>query len=179
MAWDIIAIAAAFGSTGAEGSFFSINLIWSVLNFLIFIALLYLLTRRQVRELFMTRRNHLAKAIEEGQKQKEEAERLYEEALRRKETLEEEIKSIVDATSRDAEVMAQRIINNAEALAEKVRKESVRLAEGEVSRVKRVLVEEVSHIVEKRAREILQEHLRPEDHERLAFKVIEELEEGK
>lgn len=163
-------------SSASEESFFSMNLVWSIINFIMFLFLLYFFSRKQVRDFFFSRKNELARGIEEGKKQKEEAEKIYTEAIEKKEKLDKDIKELVENTVKEAEKNAQKIIENAKEMAEKIKAESKKIVQGEVQKAKAELMTEVSEIVRKRSEEILREKVLPEDNKKLIEELLQNLE---
>lgn len=166
-------------SAGGAGSF--LGLVGSglprVVNFLIFVAALYYLLRKPVGEFFAQRARAIARDLEEAQRARQAAAQELERVRAQTARLEEELAAIRARAEAEAEAEYERLWREAQAEAEKIRA----LAAREIEMARRAAELAVkAFVVERaleRARALLREQLREEDHQRLIAQFIEELAE--
>ncbi len=87
---------------------------WRVINFILFVGVLYYFLRKPAAEFFRSRKEGIKKELEEAKRLQEEAEKLFEETKKKLEALEDEIKNILDTFESMAENEKQQILKEVE-----------------------------------------------------------------
>ncbi len=129
---------------GAEGNFFTMNLLWSAINFIIMVAgFVYLYKRFHGTEMFKKRKNGIEKLINEAEDLKQRATKRYNDAAEQLNSFEQTRKEIMDDMRKNTEKEKQTISAEGNAMIERLKKESGQLVEGEVEKAKEMITEEV------------------------------------
>jgi F-type H+-transporting ATPase subunit b len=139
-----------------------------VVNFGILIAGYYLLGKKPIAAALQSRRDNIAKDIEEAQRMRKEAEeraKIYQVKLAR---LEEEVKSAREALVRAGEAERDRLVTEAEAKAERMRKDAEFLVEQELKQIRQDLWRDTVEAAVSAAEDLLKKRVTPADQERLA-----------
>jgi F-type H+-transporting ATPase subunit b len=139
-----------------------------LLNFAILAAAYYWLGKKPIAAALQTRRDSIAKDIEEAQRAKAAAEQratIYQAKL---EKLEDEVRAAREALVRAGEAERERIVSEAEAKAERLRTDARFLVEQELKQIKQDLWREAVEAAVAGAQELLATRVTPADQERLA-----------
>lgn len=139
-----------------------------LLNFAILAGAYYWLGKKPIAAALQTRRDSIAKDIEEAQRAKAAAEQratIYQAKL---EKLEDEVRAAREALVRAGEAERERIVSEAEAKAERLRTEARFLVEQELKQIKQDLWREAVEAAVAGAQELLTTRVTPADQERLA-----------
>ncbi len=139
-----------------------------LLNFAILVAAYYWLGKKPIAAALQSRRDSIAKDIEEAQRAKAAAEQratIYQAKL---EKLEDEVRAAREALVRAGEAERERIVSEAEAKAERLRSEARFLVEQELKQIKQDLWREAVEAAVAGAQELLAARVTPADQERLA-----------
>ncbi len=146
-----------------------------LVNFGILVAGYYLLGRKPIAAGLQSRRDRIAKEIEEAQKMRHEAEeraKLYQGKL---EKLEDEVRIARDALVRAGEAERDRIVGEAEAKGERMRKDAQFLVEQELKQIRIDLQRETVETAIAAAEELLKKRVTMADQERLAEDYLSDL----
>jgi F-type H+-transporting ATPase subunit b len=146
-----------------------------VVNFGILAAGYYLLGRKPIAAALQSRRDSIAKDIEDAQRIKHEAEaraKVYQAKLDR---LEEDVRAAREALLRAGEAERDRIVAEAEAKAERMRKEAEFIATQELKQIRLDLWREALESATLAAEELLKKRVTTADQERLAEDYLAEL----
>jgi F-type H+-transporting ATPase subunit b len=100
------------GGGGEEGSQL-MTMAWRILNFVVLMALLWKLLADKIKTYFVDRRVEIAQSIEEADKAKADAEKMYAEYQQKLGNVDRDIKEIKDAIMGELEGEKQRIIEEA------------------------------------------------------------------
>lgn len=146
-----------------------------LVNFGILVAGYYLLGRKPIAAGLQSRRDRIAKEIEEAQKMRLEAEgraKLYQGKL---DKLEEEVRTAREALVRAGEAERDRIVGEAEAKGERMRKDAQFLVEQELKQIRIDLQRETVEAAITAAEELLKKRVTMADQERLAEDYLSDL----
>jgi F-type H+-transporting ATPase subunit b len=146
-----------------------------LLNFGILVGAYYVLGRKPVSEALQTRRDSIAKDIEEAQRAKaaaEERAKIYQSKLER---LEDEVKAARTALLKAGEAERERIVSDAEAKADRLRHDAQFLVEQELKQVKQDIWREAVEAAIAGASELLAGRVTSADQERLADEYLASL----
>jgi F-type H+-transporting ATPase subunit b len=166
----------ALASEG-DSSFFTLNFLWSVINFLLLLYVLYYFNKKSLHfgDFIKNRRAKLEKDVEEATRQREEAERRYKELVARRNNIEKEIETIRSEAISQMEVQKREIEDNARTISERIKKETSMIVEAEIARLKKEIKNEIIDIATKKAIEIIKEKFSKEDQERLENEFVTEV----
>jgi F0F1-type ATP synthase membrane subunit b/b' len=146
-----------------------------IVNFGILAAGYYLLGRKPIATALQSRRDSIAKEIEEAQKIRQEAEaraKVYQAKL---DTLAEDVRAAREALLRAGEAERDRIVSEAEAKAERMRKDAEFILMQEVKQMRQDLWREALESATLAAEKLLKQRVTAEDQERLAEDYLAEL----
>jgi F-type H+-transporting ATPase subunit b len=146
-----------------------------VVNFGILAAGYYLLGRKPIAAALQSRRDAIAKEIEEAQKMRQEAEAramIYQAKLER---LEEEVRTAREALIRAGEAERDRIVAEAEAKAERMRKDAEFLVAQELKQIRLDLWRDTLDAAVTAAEELLKQRVTQTDQERIAEDYLTDL----
>ncbi len=125
-----------------EGSFFTMNLVWSIVNFLILIAgFVYLYKKFHGEKLFKTRKDNIEKLIGEAMEVKNRAMTRHYEAEQQLREFDKTKKEIMDDMNARAEREKQEISDEGKEMLARIKKEGERIADAEVQKAKELLSE--------------------------------------
>lgn len=146
-----------------------------VINFGILVAGYYLLGRKPIAAGLQSRRDRIAKEIEEAQRMRREAEeraKLYQGKL---DKLEQEVRLAREALVRAGEAEHDRIVREAEAKGERMRKDAEFMVEQELKQIRIDLQRETVETAIAAAEELLKKRVTMADQERLAEDYLADL----
>jgi F-type H+-transporting ATPase subunit b len=146
-----------------------------LINFGILAAGYYLLGRKPIAAALQSRRDGIAKDIEEAQRMRHEAEAraaTYQSKLAK---LEEEVQSAREALVRAGEAERDRIVSDAEAKAARMRKDAEFLVEQEMKQIRQDLWRDTVEVAVTAAEDLLKRRVTPADQERMAEDYLADL----
>jgi len=146
-----------------------------LVNFGILVAGYYLLGRKPIAAGLQSRRDRIAKDIEEAQKMRREAEaraKLYQGKLAK---LEDEVRLAREGLVKAGEAERDRIVLDAEAKGERMRKDAQFLVEQELKQIRIDLQRETVETAIAAAEELLKKRVTMADQERLAEDYLSDL----
>lgn len=146
-----------------------------LINFGILVAGYYYLGKKPIAAALKSRRDNIAREIEEAQKMRKEAEkraRVYQAKLER---LEAEMQTTRDALVRAGEAERERLVLEAEAKAERMRKDAEFIVEQELKQLRVDLQRDTVEAAIAAAEELLKKRVTPADQERLAEDYLADL----
>jgi len=164
-------------ASGAEEHAASITqLVFPVINFLIFVYLLKRFALPAVRGYLGSRRAEISSALREAGAAKESAEAALRDYRSRLTTLDEEAQKIHEELRGEGERENRRLAREAEELASRIKADADFLAAQEVSSARRKLRAELARAAREAAGELVERHLTPADRGRLAEEFLHEVE---
>lgn len=155
------------------------QLIFPLINFLIFLYLLKRFLLPFVKEHLRSRREEIAAAVKEADEGKARAEALLRDYRRRLARLDEESREIRDALSAEGERGKLKLIADAEELARRIKADADFLAEQEVKLARQQLMREIARLAREGAEKLVQRHLNSADQERLVEEFLSEVGEAR
>lgn len=174
-----LAWAAEEGHGGhAEGDSQHLSLIFSAINFLLFVFVLRKYALPAVRESLRKRRETIVQALDEAKKAKDEAEALRRDYEQRLAGLAAEQERLRQQTLEDANREKARILEDARKMADRVRMEAQQTAQREVAEARRLLRQEVAEQAVRLATELVRSRLTPADQGRLIQDLVREVQKN-
>jgi len=174
--WPEILRAAEEGHGGhAESGSPQLTLVFSAINFILFVFVLRKYALPAVRENLKKRRETILQALNEGKKAKEEAEALRREYEQKLASLAAEQERLRQQALVDAEREKARILEEARKMAERARTEARQIAQREVEEARRLLRREVATQAVRLAADLMRSRLTPNDQSRLVQDLVQEV----
>ncbi|MBI3795697.1 MAG: ATP synthase F0 subunit B [Deltaproteobacteria bacterium] len=153
-------------------------LVFSAINFVLFVLVLRKYALPAVRDSLRRRRDTIVQALSEAKRAKEEAENLrreYEEKLAGLAAEQERLRAqALEAAEREK----QRTMEEARRMAERIQSEARLIAQREVEEARRLLRQEVSEQAVRIATELIRTRLTPADQSRLVQDFVREVNDG-
>ncbi|MGD0529742.1 MAG: ATP synthase F0 subunit B [Polyangiaceae bacterium] len=146
-----------------------------LVNFGILVAGYYLLGRKPVAAALVSRRDTIAKDIDEANKMLAEAEARAKTYQAKLEHLEDEVKTARATLVQAGEAERDRIVTDAEAKAERMRKDAEFLVEQELKQIRQDLWKDTVEAAVSAAEELLKKRVTPADQERMAEDYLADL----
>jgi F-type H+-transporting ATPase subunit b len=143
------------------------DLLWPVLNFAVFVAILIRFLRDPIREYFRDRTERLREALDAGARARRAADTLradLERALAELPALRERLKSELRATARQE---CEQLLESGRAAAARIRADAGLVAGQEAAAAREALRTEVIEEAVREAGNLVRAALRPADHQRL------------
>jgi F-type H+-transporting ATPase subunit b len=151
------------------------DLVFPVINFLLFVFILYRYVIPTVRDALRQRREKITLALEEAKRAKEEAERLRKDYELKLAGLAAEQEKIQEQALEAAERERERIVEEARQMAERVKSEVQQIAQREVEEARRTLRQEAANQAVRIATELIQSRLTQTDHRRFVQDLVIEV----
>jgi len=152
------------------------DLVFPVINFLLFVFILYRYVIPTVRDALRQRREKITLALEEAKRAKEEAERLRKDYELKLAGLAAEQEKIQEQALEAAERERRRIVEEARQMAERVKSEVQQIAQREVEEARRTLRQEAANQAVRIATELIQSRLTQTDHRRFVQDLMTEVQ---
>jgi F-type H+-transporting ATPase subunit b len=152
------------------------DLIFPIINFLLFVFILYRYVIPTVRDALRQRREKITLALEEAKRAKEEAERLRTDYEQKLAGLATEQEKILEQALEAAERERRRIVEEARQMAERVKSEVQQIAQREVEEARRTLRQEAANQAVRMATELIQSRLTQTDHRRFVQDLMTEVQ---
>lgn len=151
---------------------------WRILNFAIFLGVLFFALRKPVKEFWASRSHEIRFAMEEAERLKREAKARHDGLEKRLARIEEEVKGLVRTLQQEGELEKGKMIEEAENLARRIQRDSERIAAQEIQKAKETLKAQTIQLSVELAERILREKFQESDQKRLSEKYLRELERG-
>ncbi len=166
---------ATFGSSQlalAAESTVAPHMTWRMIDFAIFVGILYYFLKDPIVSYFRGRRQRIFKELEEAKKLREEAENLLKEIEKKTANLNERINEIREMFEKMALKEVQSILKGAKSIIEKLEASLEQEREILLNRAKmNILMKLKNKTIEKLKEKF--KHLSPEEHESINFRFIE------
>lgn len=140
---------------------------WRVINFIIFVGLIYWLFKDRIKEFFSGRRADIKLSLEEAMAAKEEAEKKFKEYSAKLDKATEEINEISEMIRAQGLAEKEKIIENAKTTAERMKDDAQSRIEQETKKAKSQLRAEAVELSIQMAEEILKKNVKEKDHENI------------
>ena len=166
-------VACASSEVGHGGSSLSLwPFIFSVINFVLFLIVLYIFAFPRIKTFFFERCEKIQQALKEAEEAKTLAENKLREYEKKIALLGKEIEEIRIAVEKEGEVEKERIITTAEKEAEIIKWQAKIIAEQELKQAKVELRKEFAALSLERAEKIIKEKINDDDYARLVKDYI-------
>ncbi|MGM0610300.1 MAG: F0F1 ATP synthase subunit B [Thermodesulfobacteriota bacterium] len=160
-----VAVAAESGGDGDSSKWW--NLFWRVINFVIFVGILYKIAGKRLKDFFTGRRYQIENEFKDLEKRRVDAEAKLKDVEKRIANLDQEREEILSAAKEQGEVLKQGIIEKAEKTAEQIREQARVNAEQEASQAIAALRAEMAEMVAGAAEQMVREKLTQDQHKGL------------
>lgn len=166
----------AWASEGGPETFLGMPVVvWKTLNLLGFFGLLVYLLAKPMAAFFRTRRDGIARQLEEATRQRQEAERLTAEMEQKVASLESEISAMQERLRLEGERDRVALEKQGEAEAARFLAQIDQEAGRRVDEARAELARDAAGVAAELARELLQKELTPADQERIFASTLERL----
>ncbi|HEV8344449.1 MAG TPA: ATP synthase F0 subunit B [Candidatus Binatia bacterium] len=167
-------------SAEIEGHGASITqLIFPLINFLIFLYLVNRFLLPQAKDYFRSRREEIASAVRGAGEEKRKAEEKVHDLRERLARLAADAKRLREELRTEGEREKVRMLAEAGDLAKKIKADAAFLAEQEIKIARQQIRSEIARLSQEAAQKALQRHLTPADQKRLLEDFLTELREAK
>jgi len=164
-----------FIAFAAEKSGVEPHMAWRVINFVLFVGILYYFLKKPMVSFFKSRRESIINELEEAKRLQEEAEKLLEEAKEKLSKLEEEIKNILETFESMANNERQQILKDMENAIKRILNSVEEEKASIISKAKMSLLRKMSEeAIENLKRKF--KNLSPEEHFRINDKFVRSLQ---
>lgn len=139
-----------------EGGFFTMNLAWSFINFIILVAgFVYLYRRFHGEKFFKTRKDNIEKLISEAMDVKQKAVQRHDEIVKQLNAFGSTRKQIIDDMNSRAEKEKRAVLDEGQEMIERIKREGQRIVDAEVQKAKGL----ISGYLQARLYELSKEHI--------------------
>ncbi|PAF44218.1 F0F1 ATP synthase subunit B [Helicobacter sp. 11S02596-1] len=128
---------------GADVNVSDTDIVERVINFVIFVAILWYLVADKLKNVFATRREKISKRLDEVQDKLKTAKKAKEQALRRLEEAKEKASDMVATAKKEAYLVMQKIDEQSKIDIENIMKNNETLMDFEQKKMEREVVEEI------------------------------------
>ncbi len=150
---------------------------WQILNFIIFLAVLFFALRKPVKEFWSSRSHQIRFDMEEANRLQREASLRHEDLQKRLSKIEKEIADLIRSLEEEGEMEKRVMIQEAERLSQKIEQDAERIATQEVRKAKETLKAQAAQLSIEMAERLIRENFQDEDQRRLSEKYLKGLEE--
>lgn len=148
------------------------QLVFPLINFLIFLYLIKRFVLPLIKSHLLSRREEIVAALGEADESKRQAEEMVRDYRARLARLGEESRKLREALRADGEREKAKLLREAEELASKIRVDADFLAEQEVKLARQKLREEIASLAQTAAQRLVQGHLTHDDQQRLVAEFL-------
>lgn len=174
--WIAQAWAAGSGSEQAHAASW-FQLIFPLVNFLIFAYLVKRYLIPVLRDYLSQRRQRIVSAVREAEEERSRAEAMVRDYRGRLARLEAEARGLRETLRQEGERLRAKLVAEAEELAAKIRADATFLADQEVKAGRQQLRAELALLAQQQAAELLRRHLSSGDQRRLVEEFVQRVEE--
>jgi F-type H+-transporting ATPase subunit b len=175
-----LALICAAPAVAAEEHAASINeLVFPLINFLIFLYLIKRFLLPVAREHLRGRREEIASAVKEADEARKQAEAMLSDYKNRLARLNEETKSILDAFRAEGEREKSKLLTEADELGKRLNADADLLTEQEIRSARQELRREIARAARAAAERLVQENLDAADRQRLLADFLSEVGEAR
>lgn len=168
----------ASSSAGVEEHAASVTeIIFPLINFVIFLYLIKRFLLPVVRSHLRSRREQIVAALGEADESKRRAGEMVRDYRARLGRMAEEANRLREELRADGEREKAKLLREAEELAGKIKADADFLAEQEIKLARQRLREEIARLAQEAAQKLIQSHLTPDDQKRLVEEFLSEVGE--
>jgi len=151
------------------------QLIFPLINFLIFLYLVKRFVVPLIKDHLRSRREQIQAAVNEADEGKRRAEAMVRDYRGRWARLDEEAEKIRETARSEAERERSKLLLEAEDLAKKIQTDADFLAQQELKVARQQVREEIARLAQAAAQKMVQRHVTPADQERIVEEFLREL----
>ncbi len=151
------------------------ELLFPLLNFLLYVYLIKRFAIPLVRDFLRSRRQQVVTSIEDATQSKQKAEAIVKDYKARLARLDQETKEIELLFRTEGEREKTKLLQDADRLAAKIKEDALFLAEQEVKAARQKIRQEMADQAEAAAKELIQRYLTPADQSRLITDFIQDI----
>lgn len=148
------------------------NFAFRVVNFIIFVGIIWFFAGKKIKEFFGSRRYTIETELADLEKRKETADQKLKEVERNIANMEQERASILEDYKKQGENVKAAIIEKAQAQAAQITEQAKATAENEAKYAVEEIRAELADLVTDATQKILEEKLTAEEHEKLIDKYL-------
>jgi len=152
---------------------------FSVINFVLFVAILFFLLRKSIIHFFKNRSHSTKNTMEEARKFYESAYRKYEEIEAKLKNADQKGKKLLEELKNEGELEKENLIKKAKEMAEIIKSDAEKTADQELLKAKEILKQQAAHLIAEMAEAELKSKLNLEDHRRLGSEFLAEIQNQK
>ena len=180
--WELLFLAQAWAAAAAEAGEHAASvtqLVFPLINFLIFLYLLKRYLLPFAKDYFRSRRAEIAGAVKEAEEAKQRAEALLSDYRSRIARLDDETREIREALRAEGDREKTKLLAEAEELATRIKTDADFLADQEVKAARQELRREIARMAEAAAERLVQSHLTAVDQKRMVAEFMREIAEAR
>ena len=175
--WIFAVVGVAFASEGAHHEVSIKMEIFRIVNFVVFVWLLYKFAGNAVKNFFSQRSRQIQESIEEAKRARSEAEKRFNEAKSKVANLEQEVQQILKNAERESNEQVAKIREETQKMVERIKQQAKAAADLEVQKAKIELQKEAIELAVSMAETMLKEKITPEDQKNLLKDYITKVKE--
>jgi len=160
---------------GGHGGSMLWAFVFSVINFILFLIVLYIFALPRIKSFFSERSEKIQQALKEAEEAKTLAENKLREYEKKIALLGKEVEEIRNAVEKEGEIEKKRIIASADKEAETIKWQAKIIAEQELKQAKAELRKEFAKLSLEKAEKIIKEKINEDDHGRLVKDYITQI----
>lgn len=169
-------VAAVFAAEEGTPTFSWKELIWPIINFAIFVAVLFYVGRKPIREFLKKRTEMIEKSLKDAEEAKELAKKTFEEVRDRLKNTDREIEEILALAKKAGEKEKDALIAEGKRLKDKILEQAKVNIEFELQKAKEAIKSESAIMALELAEKQIKERLGKKGQEKLIEEYIEKLE---
>lgn len=167
------AIALAAEQGGDEGgSGRGMNLVWRLINFIIFAAIIYKVAWKRIKDFFSSRKHQVENELKDLDTRRKEAENRLKQIEKNIANLEQEREQILDEARKQGESIKEKIISSAHESAEQIRHRAKAAGEQEGQQIVDELRSDLAEMVINEAEKMITQRLSKDDQEKLVNEYL-------
>jgi F-type H+-transporting ATPase subunit b len=156
-----------------------IKLVWQIINFVVLVAVLFFLMRKNLADYFVQRSNQIGTEIDEAQKLRIEMERKIKEYEARLRGVDEEVARMKEEAQKEMAALRRRMQEETKRVSRMILTQTQRNIELETKRAQEALQTEASLLAINLAEDVLDQEVTPEDQARLLQEYINKMGESR
>jgi F-type H+-transporting ATPase subunit b len=149
---------------------------WNLINFSIFVGLLFFFLKKPVKEFWEGRAVRIRFEMEEGEKLGREAKARHENLRKSVARLESDAADLARSLEREGEMEKKQLQDEGRRRAERLKEDAARILDQEARKAREFLKEQAASLALETAEKLVLENLKPEDQKRLSEQYLSGLE---
>ena len=149
---------------------------WRILNFLIFLGILFFALRKPSRDFWNSRSDGIRQNLEEATRLKRDALEKNQQLQARFLKIEKEMQSLVKSLEDDAALEKKHITEDMEKLSARIRQDTERIAAQEVQKARATLKSQVVHHAMELAKKFVTENFKDSDQKKISEEYLTSLQ---